>query len=192
MAAGDTIPRTTRRHVTAGECDPVCQDLTHPLHDAPPLPRWASEWATPYRCGNIDRLDTLTNMAYPDVHDHAADFACARFIGGALLLATVVLGVTAHPGLSLGFGGDIIGVALFSASMLVFAYGIRGSGSITSRRPLGTAALTVLAVGGLLESILTNLLSFSVSDNTHQARCSSWATLTRSSDLRSHSSQSFR
>lgn len=165
MAAGDTVPRTTRRHLTAGECDPNCQELAHPLHDAPSLPRWASEWATPSRCGTFDRLDTLTNMTYLHVQRRAADLVRARFLGGALLLATVVLGVTAQPGLSLGFGGDIIGVALFSASMLVFAYGIRGSGSITARRPLGTAALTVLAVWVLLESILTNVLSSSVSNN---------------------------
>ena len=35
--------------------------------------------------------------------------------------------------------------ALFAASLLVFAFGIRRSGSVTARRPLGTAALTALA-----------------------------------------------
>jgi hypothetical protein len=56
-------------------------------------------------------------------------------------------------------GGRHIGTSVFSAALLVFAFGIRGGGSITGRRPLGTAALTVLAVWAVIVPILQDLLS---------------------------------
>lgn len=90
-------------------------------------------------------------MTGPQIsHRAASDARRAWVIGGALLLATVVIGVALQQsGLPI-VGGNYIGMALFTASLLVFAFGIRGSGSITARRPLGTAALTVLAIWSLL------------------------------------------
>jgi hypothetical protein len=86
----------------------------------------------------------------------ALDLPRAWVIAGSLLLATVVVDVAFQaPGL--GVGAGIIGPALFSASLLVFAFGIRGSGSITARRPLGTVALTALAFWSLAVPIVMNL-----------------------------------
>lgn len=86
----------------------------------------------------------MTDHRIPD--RIVSDARRAWFIGGVLLLATVVLGVALQPAVSLIVDGGTIGTTLFSASLLVFAFGIRGSGSVTARRPLGTAALTALAV----------------------------------------------
>jgi hypothetical protein len=89
--------------------------------------------------------------------------------GGVLLIAATVFGVIFQPVASLIPGGAIIGVALFSASMLIFAFGIRGSGSVTARRPLGTTALTVLAIWVLLIWVLQSTLlsrDFMPSDST--------------------------
>lgn len=82
------------------------------------------------------------------------DAGRAWFIGGALLLAMVVVVVAMQPVTSLIHSGGILGTALFAASLLVFAFGIGGSGSVTGRRPLGTAALTTLAGWALLGSVL--------------------------------------
>jgi hypothetical protein len=104
-------------------------------------------------------IDTLTGVTDIQAPDRTAPNAQrAWFIGGALLLATVVLTVADQPALSQIVNGPLIATALFSAALLVFAYGVRGAGSLTARRPLGTAALTVLAVWSLLESVLTGLL----------------------------------
>lgn len=48
--------------------------------------------------------------------------------------------------------------AAFSAALLVFAFGIRRAGSVTHRRPLGTTAITVLALWTLLSPLLSELL----------------------------------
>ena len=76
----------------------------------------------------------------------------AWFIGGGLLLASVVITVITQPAL-VPLAGTV-GPALFSAALVVFAFGVRGSGSVTALRPLGTAALVVLAVWLLLGSVL--------------------------------------
>jgi hypothetical protein len=78
--------------------------------------------------------------------------------GGVLLIAATVFGLVFQPLTSLIPGGAIIGTALFSASMLIFAFGIRGSGSVTARRPLGTTALTMLAIWVLLMWVLQRAL----------------------------------
>jgi hypothetical protein len=69
----------------------------------------------------------------------------------------VVFGAAFQPP-ALGVGGGFIGPVLFSASLLVFAFGIRGSGSVTARRPLGTAALTALATWSLVVPIVLGLV----------------------------------
>jgi hypothetical protein len=69
----------------------------------------------------------------------------ALFLGGALLLASVVATVAFQVGFySAGWVGYIPTV-LFSAALMILAFGIRGSGSVTAGRPLGTFALAALA-----------------------------------------------
>ena len=87
----------------------------------------------------------------------------AWFIGGVLLLATVLADVAVGPPGPLVAIGGILGPVLFAGALLVFAFGIRGTGSVTARRPLGTAALTLLAAWILLQSVLTDVLGSSAS-----------------------------
>jgi hypothetical protein len=82
----------------------------------------------------------------------------AWLVGGILLLTTVVFGVASQSLLTLTGAGGIIGTALYAAALLVFAYGIQGSGSVTARRPLGTVALTVLAVWLMLGTVVSAIL----------------------------------
>ena len=77
----------------------------------------------------------------------------AWLIGGVLLIAATVLGLVLSP-VGLGIVGDLV----FAAALLVFAFGIRGAGSVTARRPLGTTALTVLAVWTVVGSALMAVL----------------------------------
>lgn len=98
-------------------------------------------------------------------HDGALPVRHPWFIGGVLLLVSVVLSVTVAPQGPLLHGGGTVATLCFAASLLVFAYGVRGSGSVTARRPLGTAALTLLAVWALV-GVLTDLLGSSASAET--------------------------
>ena len=89
--------------------------------------------------------------------------ALAGFIGGGLLLGSVVIRVVEQP-LPFPFAGTV-SLALFSAALFVFAFGIRGAGSITARRPLGTTALALLAIWLLLGSVLYGVITESFSNN---------------------------
>lgn len=81
----------------------------------------------------------------------------AWILGGILLIAaTVVVGVPA-PVLWSVPGAEFAGPALFSAALLVFAFGLRGAGSVTARRPLGTVALVLLAVWTFADGLLWRL-----------------------------------
>ena len=82
-----------------------------------------------------------------------SDARHAWVIGGALLMGSVVVSAPLSP----YFGGGVIKAALFAAALVVFAFGIRGSGSVTARRPLGTTALVVLAELVLFPQTLINL-----------------------------------
>ena len=78
----------------------------------------------------------------------------ALFIGGALLLASVVAIIALQPGF---FGASWVGylpAVLFSAALMILAFGIRGSGSVTAGRPLGTFALAALALWLVLSDVL--------------------------------------
>jgi len=94
----------------------------------------------------------VTDRDAPD--RQAADTRAAWTIGGVLLLVSPVL--------SLGFppiGAQIPGStyfvsACFAVATILFAFGIRGSGSVTARRPVGTTALVFLGVWGLLIAVL--------------------------------------
>lgn len=98
-------------------------------------------------------------------HRSESDASRAWMIGGALLLTTVVIGV-AQPALSLIPLGGSIRPTLFSAALLVFAFGIRGSGSVTARRPLGSIALTALAAWLLLGSVLQDIIASTFSNDS--------------------------
>ena len=90
-----------------------------------------------------------------DVEDTvvAARARRAWLVGGVLLIAATVMGLVLSP-LGLGIVGDVV----FATAVLVFAFGIRGAGSVTAQRPLGTAALTVLAVWTVLGSALMTVV----------------------------------
>jgi hypothetical protein len=93
-------------------------------------------------------------MADPKMSQRTeSDKQRAWLIGGALLLTSVVF-VAAQPGIPTLFGGRTLTIALFAAALLIFAFGIRGSGSVTKRQPLGTAALALLAAWMLLGAAL--------------------------------------
>ena len=77
----------------------------------------------------------------------------AWLVGGVLVIAATVLGLVLSP-----VGVGIVADVVFAAAVLMFAFGIRGAGSITARRPLGTAALTVLAVWTVVGSALMTVL----------------------------------
>jgi hypothetical protein len=87
------------------------------------------------------------------------------FVGGSLLLGSVVLGWNLQSPGPLATVVSILGTVLFSTSVLVFAFGFRRSESVTVRRPLGTAALTFLAVWVLLSPVVSDLLASGSTDD---------------------------
>ncbi|GAA3030036.1 hypothetical protein [Microbacterium dextranolyticum] len=81
--------------------------------------------------------------------------------GGALLVATAVVPSLAGAGGPLREAGAAISwvsLVSFAAAMVVFAWGIRGEGSVVARRPLGIVALClvgiILPVVGLISSFV--------------------------------------
>ena len=83
----------------------------------------------------------------------ASPAALTGYVGGGLLLGSVALSLIPIIGLSAR-------VILFSAALLVFAFGVRGAGSVTARRPIGTTALTMLAVWLLLGAVFHDVAGF--------------------------------
>jgi hypothetical protein len=82
----------------------------------------------------------------------------AWIVGGALLIGSVALRLILQPAAPLIFGGSVIAALLFSGALLIFAFGIRGSGSVTARRPLGTATLSALAAWILLVTVVNDAI----------------------------------
>jgi len=83
--------------------------------------------------------------------------------GGALLIGCALIqvadsGAAAAGGADARLGLRWIGAALFAAATVLFAFGWRGRGSVTARRPMGTGALTVLALWPALELALAAAL----------------------------------
>jgi hypothetical protein len=100
----------------------------------------------------------LGNMTVPQLYAGTVPLERhAWLVGGILLIASAVVGVAVQDGVLLLAGG-ILSALLFSAALLVFAFGMRGAGSVTARRPLGTAALTVLAAWVLAVPTLSGLI----------------------------------
>jgi hypothetical protein len=80
--------------------------------------------------------------------------ARAWIIGGSLFLLAVVL----EAGMLIRSDGGLVRSVVLAAAFLVFAYGIRGGGSVTARGPVGTIALTALAISLPAVVLLTPLL----------------------------------
>ena len=78
----------------------------------------------------------------------------AWYVGGLLLLAPVILGYGQALLALSGIFGSVVGTALTSAAFLAFAFGLRGWGSVTGRRQLGTTALTALATWLLVAALV--------------------------------------
>ncbi|SDO02163.1 hypothetical protein SAMN05216368_10969 [Cryobacterium flavum] len=97
-------------------------------------------------------------MANSQLRDNSASASSLTgFVGGGLLLASVVVTVISQPALFAYIG--LIGPALFAAALLVFAFGVRGVGSVTARRPVGTTALVLLAFWLFLGSVQSVVIS---------------------------------
>lgn len=80
-------------------------------------------------------------------------------VGGSLLIAVGILNNVLGPaGLLLSMNGVIESV-VFAAALLVYAIGIRGQGSITNRRPLGTIALIGFGAWGIINAVVIQLLA---------------------------------
>ena len=98
-------------------------------------------------------------MSVPNAADRAAtDARRAWVIGGSLLIASAVLTVVSQPSTFQLPGSGLVASALFSIALLLFAFGLRRSGSVVARRPLGIAALVVLAAWTLIEPFIGRLL----------------------------------
>lgn len=82
----------------------------------------------------------------------------AWILGGVLVLGSAVVSTAFAETAYLIPGGQYIGTVVFAAALLVFAFGIRGGGSVTAKRPLGTAALAVLAAWAVLVPILEDVM----------------------------------
>lgn len=79
----------------------------------------------------------------------------AWILGGSLLAADAVLVLVANGSPVLAFpGAGIVLDGLWAVALLVFAFGIRGSGSVVARRPAGVIALVVSALLPLATAVL--------------------------------------
>ncbi len=98
-------------------------------------------------------------MTSTRTHDRGIAAAQPAWIaGGILLVASGIFAFVARPSGTPGYVVSITGVALFSAALLVFAFGARGSGSMAGGR-VGTAALVVLAVWRLASAVFWGALA---------------------------------
>ncbi len=94
-------------------------------------------------------------MTNRDTSDrNSVDTRLAWTIGGTLLLISPVLSLGSPSIGSQIPGGGYFGPVCFAAATVLFAFGIRGSGSVTARRPLGTTALVFLGVWTLVTAAL--------------------------------------
>ncbi|GAA5205544.1 hypothetical protein [Microbacterium kyungheense] len=75
-------------------------------------------------------------------------------VGGSLLIARAALVLLANGNAALSFPGmGFVLDGLWAAALVVFAFGVRGQGSVVARRPLGVVALVVAAAMPLLSDI---------------------------------------
>ncbi|WP_194409218.1 hypothetical protein [Microbacterium cremeum] len=94
----------------------------------------------------------------------ARDAWLAWTIGGSLLVAhsAVILMFNGMP-MPLP-GGPLVLVAVWAGALLVLAFGIRRSGSVVARRPLGVAALAVAAVMPLVSMLVWSVVPLDSAD----------------------------
>ena len=87
--------------------------------------------------------------------DAARDDRLAWVVGGSLFLAygALRLALGAMTGAAVLGSGAVFG-ALWAAGFLVFAFGIRRSGSVVDRRPVGVTAMVVAGVLPLLSNVV--------------------------------------
>ncbi|MBW9095103.1 hypothetical protein JNB62_15560 [Microbacterium jejuense] len=79
------------------------------------------------------------------------DARLAWIIGGSLLIARAALTLIMSGSPVLGFpGAGFVLDGLWAAALSVFAFGVRGHGSVVARRPLGVVALVTAAAVPLL------------------------------------------
>lgn len=88
------------------------------------------------------------------------DARLAWTLGGSLLIAHVVLIFVFGTMQPLLFAGShYVGDALWAGALVIFAIGIRGSGSVVARRPMGIVALLVAAVMPFVLAIASTALT---------------------------------
>lgn len=103
--------------------------------------------------------------AAPSAPSHDAAARRTLVTGGALLVASAVAAITTPSLVMSNVGATIVigwlGTAAFSAALALFAIGLGPSASIVARRPLGVAALLLIAAWPFLERILTAIVPYS-------------------------------
>jgi hypothetical protein len=96
------------------------------------------------------------------------DARLAWILGGSLLIAHAVLTLVASGAMWLSFpGAGYVFDVLWAAALVIFAFGIRGSGSVVGKRPGGVAALLVAAVMPFALTAVLAWLSPSTIDDTY-------------------------
>ncbi len=98
--------------------------------------------------------------------DARRDARLAWVIGGSLLIAYAVVSLAANA-ISMMFYVPGVGTALdviWAVALLVFAFGIRRSGSVVARQPLGVVALIVAAALPFASTMLWRLIPLETTD----------------------------
>lgn len=112
--------------------------------------------------GPFDRFEDMTDAAGPPEidADGAAALRSARTVwrwGGGLLLAVAAMNVVTASGSTTGPVGTTLFWArtiCFSVALVIFAVGVRGSGSVVGRRPVGVIALLALAAWPFVDQLV--------------------------------------
>lgn len=86
----------------------------------------------------------------------AKDARTAWMIGGGLLVACALFPLVTQGLFLPGIG--FVSAGLWAASLLVFALGVRGQGSVVARRPLGVTALLIAALIPVAATLFWTLL----------------------------------
>lgn len=87
------------------------------------------------------------------------DARLAWTLGGSLLIAHAVLTLVGSGAMWLSFpGAGYVLDVFWAAALVIFAFGIRGSGSVVAKRPVGVAALLVAAI---MPFVITAVLAVS-------------------------------
>lgn len=96
----------------------------------------------------------------------ARDARLAWTIGGSLLVAYAALMLVFSSGQAWIPGSALLLATVWAGALLVLAFGIRRSGSVVARRPLGVTALVIAAVHPLVSMLVLILVPLDPSDPT--------------------------